>query len=77
MKYFRKLEGEHVYFSPMHVEDAEIFVKWLNNPEINQYLNIRNSLITLLGEKEFGRRHEALFQDGKYHDLIYMELINK
>ncbi len=53
MKYFRKLEGEHVYLSPMHVDDAEIFVKWLNNPEINQYLNIRNSLITLLGEKEF------------------------
>ena len=174
MKYFRKLEGEHVYLSPMHVDDAEIFVKWLNNPEINQYLNIRNSLITLLGEKEFlekytkeefnlsiircdndeiignialkdidykngfaelgifigdvenlgkgygseaiklltnyafkelrlhtvyltcfegneraakaytkcgfvecGRRHEALFFDGKYHDLVYMELINK
>ena len=29
------------------------------------------------GFVEFGRRHEALFQDGKYHDLIYMELINK
>lgn len=174
MKYFRKLEGEHVYLSPMNPDDAETFVKWLNNPEINEYLNIRNSLINLSGEKEFlekyckeefnlsivrcdndemignialkdidykngftelgifigevenlgkgygseainlltnyafkelrlhtvyltvfdnnprakrayekcgfvefGRRHEALFQDGKYHDLIYMELINR
>ena len=29
------------------------------------------------GFVECGRRHETLFQDGKYHDLIYMELINK
>ena len=29
------------------------------------------------GFKEFGRRHEAVFIDGKYHDVIYMELINK
>ena len=35
MKYFRKLEGEHVYLSPMNIDDAETFVKWLNNPEIN------------------------------------------
>jgi RimJ/RimL family protein N-acetyltransferase len=174
MKYFRKLEGEHVYLSPMNLEDAEQYAKWLNNKEINQYLNIRNSLISLPGENdylekftkeefnlsivrcdndklignialkdidykngnaelgifigdvenlskgygseaiklltnygfkelrlhtifltvfaenprakkayekcgfvEFGRRHEALFYDGKYHDLIYMELINK
>jgi len=174
MKYFKKIEGEHVYLSPMNSEDAETYVKWLNNSEIAKYLNIRNSLISLSGEKEyienfsnkefhmcivrcdndelignialkdidykngtaelgifigeignlskgygseainlltnfgfkelrlhtiyltvfddnlraqkayakcgfkeFGRRHEALFQDGKYHDLIYMELINK
>ncbi len=174
MKYFRKLEGEHVYISPMHPDDAEKYAKWLNDPEIAKYLNIRNSLISICGEKEyietfankefnmcivrcdndemignialkdidykngtaelgifigekdnlgkgygseaiklltnfgfkelrlhtifltvfdnneraqkayakcgfneFGRRHEALYQDGKYHDLIYMELINK
>lgn len=29
------------------------------------------------GFKEFGRRHEAIFINGQYHDLIYMELINK
>ena len=28
------------------------------------------------GFKEFGRRHEARFFNGKYHDIIYMEIIN-
>ena len=174
MKYFKKLEGEHVYISPMHPDDAEIYTKWLNNTEIVQYLSLRNSMVSIAGEteyienfsnkdfhlcivkqendeligniglneidykngtaelgifigekenlgkgygteaikllvdyafnelrlhsiylrtydfneraqksyekcgfKEFGRRHESIFVNGKYHDVIYMELINK
>lgn len=174
MKYFKKLEGDRIYLSPMNPDDAEIYTKWLNNREINQYLSVHNSLISLKGEreyldsfstkefllaivkkendelignigieeinykngtgelgifigeesslgkgygteaiklltdyafkelrlhsiylrtydfneraqkayekcgfKEFGRRHEAEFIDGKYHDVVYMELIKK
>ncbi len=174
MKYFKKLEGEHVYISPMNIDDAEIFTKWLNDPKITQFLTIHNSLVSISGEKdyvenfckeefhmsiikkendelignigldaidykngtaelgifigdeenlskgygseaiklltdyafkelrlhsimlrtydineraqkayqkcgfkEFGRWHESLYRDGKYHDVIYMELINK
>ena len=29
------------------------------------------------GFKEFGRKHDALYRNGKYIDLIYMEIINK
>lgn len=32
---------------------------------------------TKCGFKECGRLHEAVFRNGKYHDIIYMELINK
>ena len=32
---------------------------------------------TKCGFKEFGRRHEALYKNGEYVDLIYMEIINK
>ena len=174
MKYFKKLVGNNVYISPMNIEDAVLYTKWLNNPEITKYLSIHNSLICIEGEKayienfvkqefhmcivklendelignialsnidykngtaelgifigeeenlgkgygseaitlltkygfdelrlhsiyltvlsnnpraikaytkcgfsECGRRHEALFRDGKYLDIIYMELINK
>lgn len=174
MKYFKKIIGEHVYLSPMNPDDGEIYVKWLNDPEIVKYLSAHNSLISIVGEKEylenyskkefhlcivkldndellgnialdnidyksgtaelgifigntnnlskgygseaiklltdyafnhlrlhsiylytldsneraqkaykkcgfkeFGRRHESMFIDGKYHDLVCMELINK
>lgn len=174
MKYFKKIIGEHVYLSPMNIEDAKVYTKWLNNPEISKYLRINNSLITIQGEEEylnnfiqkefhlaiiknendelignislddidykngtaelgifigeednlgkgygseaiilltnygfkelrlhsiflttysynqraikaykkcgfeeFGRRHEAIFHDGNYADIVYMEMINK
>ena len=174
MKYFKRLEGDRIYLSPMNPEDAETYTKWLNNRQINQYLSVHNSLISINGEKEFldkfstqefllaivkkdndelignigledinykngtgelgifigeesclgkgygteaiklltdyafkelrlhsiylrtydfneraqkayekcgfkefGRRHESEFIDGKYHDVVYMELINK
>ena len=53
MKYFKKLIGEHVYLSPVNVEDAETYVKWLNDPNITQYLDNHHNLIALTGEKEF------------------------
>ena len=53
MKYFKKLEGEHVYLSPINVEDTEKYVKWLNNYDIVKYLNIYNSMVSLEGEREF------------------------
>ena len=174
MKYFKKLEGEKVYISPMNPDDVEIYTKWLNNYNITRYLSIHNQTVSLLSEKEylekfskqdnhfcivkkendeligsiafdnvdykngtaelgifigeednlsrgygseaiqllinygfnelrihnimltvlsdnqraicsytkcgfkeFGRRHEAMYRNGKYIDIIYMELINK
>ena len=53
MKYFKKLIGEHVYISPMNVEDAEIYTKWLNNAEITQYLSIHNGLVSIPGERSY------------------------
>ena len=52
MKYFRKLEGEKVYLSPINVEDYEIYTKWLNDSKISQYLTMNSHLISLTNEKE-------------------------
>ena len=52
MKYFKKIEGEKVYLSPINLDDYELYVKWLNNPNITQYLDCNDSLITLSKEKE-------------------------
>lgn len=53
MKYFKKLEGERIYLSPVNTLDIEIYTKWLNNPDITKYLTIHNSFVTLGGEKVF------------------------
>ena len=52
MRYFRKLEGEKVYLSPINVDDYPIYTKWVNNPNINKYLTIQNKLISLFNERE-------------------------
>ena len=53
MKYFKKMEGEKVYLSPINLDDTELYVKWLNNPRITDFLDCNDNLITLSNEKEF------------------------
>jgi len=174
MRYFKKLMGERVYLSPINPDDAERYVKWLNdkavsgNPTIYpqmisllsqrkkleqmstegqnfamvlaendtliggisltdidacnrsaalglfigetehrgkgygaeairlildysfRTLNLHNIMLEVHGDnpqgvacyhkvgfKEFGRRHEAWFKDGRYVDLIYMEILDR
>ena len=31
MKYFKKLLGDNIYLSPMNIEDAEVYTKWMND----------------------------------------------
>ena len=31
MKYFKKLVGDKIYLSPRNIEDAELYVKWMND----------------------------------------------
>ncbi|MGE5391577.1 MAG: GNAT family N-acetyltransferase [Deltaproteobacteria bacterium] len=53
MQGIRKIEGERVYLAPMNVEDAPLYVRWLNDPEISVYLNAFSVNIGLEREREF------------------------
>lgn len=53
MQGIRKIEGSKIYLAPMDVEDAPIYVRWLNDPEISVYLNAFSVTIGLEREKEF------------------------
>jgi len=33
-----KLEGDRIYLQPVSVENADVFMKWINDPEINKYM---------------------------------------
>jgi len=46
MKYFKKITGERVYLSPMNVEDANIFTKWMNDFKVTDGVGNSKVLIT-------------------------------
>jgi UDP-4-amino-4,6-dideoxy-N-acetyl-beta-L-altrosamine N-acetyltransferase len=46
------LKGKKTILRPIKLSDAPRFVRWMNDPEIIQYLSIRNP-VTLEGEKEW------------------------
>ena len=51
--YYKKLEGEKVYFSPMTPDDYQIFTKWINDESTSRGLGNYNSMITEMSEKEY------------------------
>lgn len=74
--YFKKIVGEKVYLSPRSVEDAEKYVKWLNNFEIAKYLgNQFTKTITVDGEKEYLSRVSSNSYDFAIVDKETDELI--
>lgn len=51
MKYFKKLEGERIYLSPISIEDAEIYVKWLSDRSVTDGIGGTKNLGNIEGEK--------------------------
>ena len=52
MKYFKRVVGERVYLSPINPDDYEIYTKWINDPEVAQYMAFRTQLISLSSERK-------------------------
>ena len=57
MKYFPKLVGSRLYLSPMNVEDAPIYVKWLNDKTVSENIGLDMKVTTLEGEKEWLKKN--------------------
>ncbi len=74
MKYIKKLTGEKCYLSPISLDDAELYTKWLNDLEITQYLNLSVLSVSLQGEKEalqrLAKEHNYAVVDNKTNNLI-------
>ena len=62
MKYFKKLVGKQVYLSPMNVEDAETYVKWLNDFEVTDGLATSCRLTSLESEREWLKHNSSQYQ---------------
>ena len=53
MKYFKKLEGEKIYLSPINSEDAEKYVYWMNDRTITDNIARTAAITTFESEKEW------------------------
>ena len=51
--YFKKIEGKRVYLSPMCIDDATKYVKWMNDFKVTDGFNGSKNLITLENEREW------------------------
>jgi RimJ/RimL family protein N-acetyltransferase len=67
MKYFPKITGERIYLSPMSLDDAEPYVKWLNDPEVAEHLGQYRKLISLPNEK---KALEQMTNDGHNYAIV-------
>ncbi len=52
MRYFKKLEGERLYLSPMNVEDYETYTKWMNDFSVTVNLGNFATNFSITKEKE-------------------------
>ena len=62
MKYFRKIEGSRVYLSPMNVDDAQTYVKWLSDAAVTDGLGSSARLLTVEAEKEWIKNNAGQHQ---------------
>lgn len=60
MKYYRKLVGQKVYLSPMCIEDAETYTKWLNDLSVTENLGTPGRMITVNGEREWINKNQDI-----------------
>lgn len=65
MRYFPKVTGERIYLAPTNPDDAEQYVKWLNDPAVAVYLGQYPNMITPANEKKFIEQMNS----GNSHDF--------
>ena len=53
MRYFKKLEGEKVYLSPIAIEDAEQYTYWFNNLDLTDKIGKSSEMMTIKAEEEW------------------------
>lgn len=52
MKYFKKINGNNIYLSPVNPDDYELSTKWMNDRQVTESLGIYDKLYSLNKEKK-------------------------
>jgi len=65
--YFKKIEGKKIYLSPMCIEDACKYTKWMNDFEVTDKINSSCNVITVESEKVWIEKNSGI---GNYQFAI-------
>ena len=68
--YFKKLESERIYLSPMSLEDVNDYTKWMNDRKVTDNIHSTSKVITTVGEREWV---EKLMQRGGHTFAIVLK----
>lgn len=69
-KYFPKMMGQKVYLSPMFLDYAELYTKWMNDFEVTKYLGQAAKCISLESEN---KHLEKMVAEGHNYAIILKE----
>jgi RimJ/RimL family protein N-acetyltransferase len=70
MRYFKKIIGEHIYLSPINMDDLELYTKWMNDAEVVGNLGNYHRMLSLNNEKT---ALETLTKDGQNYAIVLNE----
>ena len=62
MRYFKKLVGERIFLSPMNVDDADTYTRWLNDFNVTDGLGNSSMITTIDSEKEWLKSNTNTYQ---------------
>ena len=67
MAHYKRVIGDLVYLSPISLEDIDIFMKWVNDPEMAYFTTFYTQIISLSSEKE---TVESLAKGGNTFSIV-------
>ena len=70
MAHYKRLVGEKVYLSPISTEDMDLFMKWVNDPEIGYTTTFHPRVISLTQERDFV---DSLARNGNTFSIVTID----
>ena len=70
MRYFRKITGDRLYLSPVSADDAETYVKWMNDKAVTDYFHQHSRVVASKNELKW------LFEPGSDIQRYAMVLLD-
>lgn len=72
--YYKKLEEGEIYFSPLDINDYQLYTKWMNDENVSKGINQAHNIVTDNFEKSW---IEHAYDNGRYQFAIVLAETDK